>query len=344
MEGSIRHILSNYNLEPGSFQLERIGSGHIHDTFKLSGPKSFVLQRFNDKVFTRPDIVQRNIRLAADHLHAHHPDYLFVAPLAANNGETMIPDEHGHLWRIFDYVGHSYSIDEASTVEQAYLAASAFGRLGRLLSNCDVAGFLPTIDRFHDLAFRYRQFLDELNGAGPDRQKAAADEIADAMRHSFIVTEYETLISKGVLRQGIFHNDTKINNVLFSKDTDKVIAVVDLDTLMPGYFIYDLGDLVRTIVSPVSEEEKDACKIEFRPEFYRAIIEGYLSEMKDSLLPEERSYLSFAGQMMTYIMALRFLADFLRGDTYYNTTYPGQNLVRARNQFRLLNLLIENAS
>jgi Ser/Thr protein kinase RdoA (MazF antagonist) len=135
------------------------------------------------------------------------------------------------------------------------------------------------------------------------------------------------------------HNDTKVNNILFSSTTQKAACAIDLDTLMPGYFIYDLGDMVRTFVSPVSEEEKDTSKIQFRKNIYDALLRGYLSEMNDVLTNDEKKSIPFSGLMMTYIMALRMLADFLRGNTYYHITYPEQNLVRSRNQLHLLGLI-----
>ena len=140
----------------------------------------------------------------------------------------------------------------------------------------------------------------------------------------------------------IVHNDTKINNILFDGITGQTICAIDLDTLMPGYFIYDLGDMVRTFVSPVSEEEKNLEKIVFRKNIYDSLMKGYLSQMNDVMSHEEKQAIPFSGLMMTYIMALRFLADYLNGDVYYHTTYPGQNLVRAKNQFRFLEVLSQN--
>ena len=154
--------------------------------------------------------------------------------------------------------------------------------------------------------------------------------------------KYDNLIQSGALKLRIVHNDTKINNILFDSITGQTICAIDLDTLMPGYFIYDLGDMVRTFVSPVSEEEKDVTKISFRKDIYDALTNGYLSQMNDVMSAEEKSAIPFSGLMMTYIMALRFLADYLNGDVYYHTVYPGQNLVRAKNQFRLLQVLSEN--
>jgi len=344
MDDSIHRVLSAYGLDPATFRLDRIGQGHIHDTYQVIGQTSYVLQRFNDKVFTKPHIVDRNIRLTAEHLAKLAPDYLFVAPIHTQDRRTLVLDEQGRPWRLFDYVVDSYAMDEATTVDQAFRAAAAFGKLTKLLKDVNVAEYAPTIDRFHDLSYRYQQFKEALLAANEERKGEAKQEIDAAVKQSFLVKQYESVIADGRLRPGIFHNDTKINNVLFHKKGNEVAAVVDLDTLMPGYFIYDLGDLVRTIVSPVSEEEKDTSRVEVRKEFYNAIVDGYLSEMKDILSAGELGSVAFSGQMMTYIMALRFLADYLRGDTYYHTTYPGQNLVRARNQFRLLSLLLGSVS
>jgi Ser/Thr protein kinase RdoA (MazF antagonist) len=145
-----------------------------------------------------------------------------------------------------------------------------------------------------------------------------------------------SLIESGSLKPRITHNDTKINNVLFDSTTQKAVCAIDLDTLMPGYFIYDLGDMIRTFVSPVDEEEKDISKIFVRKNIYDSLIQGYLSQMNDTLTSEENKAIPFSGLMMTYIMALRMLTDFLNGDVYYQIRYEGQNLVRATNQLKLL--------
>jgi Ser/Thr protein kinase RdoA (MazF antagonist) len=179
----------------------------------------------------------------------------------------------------------------------------------------------------------------ELAQASEQVRKEVADEIDQVKLYKYLVAEYNQLIESGALKERITHNDTKINNILFDKDSPKAVCIIDLDTLMPGYFIYDLGDLVRTCVSPVSEEEADISKIEFRRPIYDALLTGYLSEMKATMTQEELLAIPFAGKMMTYIMALRFLADYLRGNTYYHISYADQNKVRARNQLHLLKIL-----
>ena len=193
--------------------------------------------------------------------------------------------------------------------------------------------------KFHDLTWRYEQFHTALAQAQSERKELAFNAIDNCLRFSHLVKTYTALINENALKPRITHNDTKINNILFDTETKKAVCVIDLDTLMPGYFIYDLGDMVRTFVSPVSEEEMDLSKITFREDIYQALLRGYLSEMAGELSEQEMKSIPFSGLMMTYIMALRFLADYLNGDVYYTTKYEGQNLVRAVNQLSLLEKL-----
>ena len=222
---------------------------------------------------------------------------------------------------------------------EAFTAASEFAKLTCYLDKINVTDFKETIPHFHDLNLRYQQFETALAKAASERIENASPWIDAGKRFYPLVENYRSLTTRGSLRLRITHNDTKINNILFDAVSRKAVSVIDLDTLMPGYFIYDLGDMVRTFVSPVSEEESDYSKIVFRKEIYDALLTGYLSQMEHVMSIEEKSAIPFSGKMMTYIMALRFLADYLNGDTYYHTRYPGQNLVRAGNQFRFLEVL-----
>ena len=320
--------------------IQPFGSGHINRTFKIDdGDLSFVLQRVNHHVFRKPEIIATNIRLASDHLKRNYPDYLFLSPLPSQTELDMVYDEEGYPWRLMPYFKNSITINEVGTPLEAYEAARGFAQLTKNLSGCDVSKFKPTIDRFHDLNWRFEQFKDALAGAKPDRLERATEAIQACQDFSYLVDEYSNLITDGFLKLRVMHNDTKINNILFDSQSRKVVCVIDLDTLMPGYFIYDLGDMVRTFVSPVSEEEQDLTKITFRKDIYDALLQGYLSEMRSELSEKEIQAIPFAGCMMTYIMALRFLADYLNGDTYYSIVYEGHNLVRATNQLNLLEKL-----
>ncbi|HAC24251.1 MAG TPA: aminoglycoside phosphotransferase family protein [Cytophagales bacterium] len=335
-------VLARFGLPVGDCLAERITTGHINFTYRVEVPsrrRSFILQRINRQVFHKPEIVSANIRLAADYLHKLDPDYLFPEPVQGVDGRDLQYDESGEPWRLFPFLSGTYTVNVATSPAQAYAAAAAFGRFNRLLSNLPIACVGETIPRFHDLAWRWQQFTDACERGVPARLAEASPEISQAKRFSTLVDQYRACLQSGALVKRVFHNDTKINNLLWWGDRHEPACVIDLDTLMPGYFIYDLGDLVRTLVSPVSEEERDVTRIAVRDEYYEAVVNGYTSAMEPVLTGQERQLVPFAGKMMTFIMALRFLSDFLLGDVYYQTHYPGQNLVRARNQLTLLEQL-----
>jgi len=331
-------VLQNFNLKEDSL-VAPIGSGHIHQTFLISDTEKYVLQRVNSNVFTKPEVIATNNRTAANYLAKNFPAYLFPTTIASQSGTELVYDDQGFPWRLYPLIGNTITVDFVTSTTEAYEAAAGFGRLSKNLNEIDCSLFQPTLDRFHDLDWRYQQFETELAQASEQVRKEVADEIDQVKLYKYLVAEYNQLIESGALKERITHNDTKINNILFDKDSPKAVCIIDLDTLMPGYFIYDLGDLVRTCVSPVSEEEADISKIEFRRPIYDALLTGYLSEMKATMTQEELLAIPFAGKMMTYIMALRFLADYLRGNTYYHISYADQNKVRARNQLHLLKIL-----
>lgn len=334
---AIAQVLACYKISTKSASIHRIGDGHINKTFQVGG--DYVLQQVNTRVFTKPEIITKNVRVATDHLKRVAPDYFFMAPVQNINGDDITRDTDGGVWRMFPFVKEGVTLNEISDPAQAFKAAQAFGRLSHLLSTSDVSFYDETIPRFHDIALRYEQFEEALASAQVGRKKISENVLSGYQEHKDLVDQYEKLIASGNLKLRIMHNDTKINNVLFSKQQDEVICVVDLDTLMPGYFIYDLGDMIRTMVSPVSEEESDYTKIMVRREIAEAIISGYLSEMDSVLTEHEKLAISLAGTMMTFMIGIRFLTDYLSGDYYFRTSYPGQNLVRATNQLVLLNRL-----
>ncbi|SKC77070.1 phosphotransferase enzyme family protein [Ohtaekwangia koreensis] len=335
-------IRRKFPLGTGKFQVEPIHAGYINQTYKLTGENSYILQRLNKNVFKHPETVAKNIRAAADYIYLHDPDYLFLSSIKTTSGDEMVYDDEGFPWRLFPYIANTITVNKVETEEEAFNAASGFARLTKKLAGSDLTLFQATIDRFHDLRWRYEQFDEALTRATPERKEEASNVIRTCQSYIYLVEKYRQVIASGDLSLRIMHNDTKINNILFDATTRKDICVIDLDTLMPGYFIYDLGDMIRTFVSPVDEEVKDVSQIVVRKNIYDALVKGYLSEMDSILTEKEKGLIEFSGQMMTYIMGLRMLTDFLNGDIYYQTTYPKQNLIRARNQLRLLDLLAGN--
>lgn len=334
---TITPVLKAYGLNASQLSIERINSGHINYTYKVL--PGYVLQRINKNVFLQPRVLSDNLKEASSFLKQNAPDYLFLHAIKTLSGEDLFFDEEGYPWRLFPYFENTVSINEVANDKQAYAAAQAFGQLSRQLQGCDISKFQETIPRFHDLSLRYEQFEMALSTSSSERIQLANELIDKYKSYKYLVEKYTNLIRSNQLILRIIHNDTKINNVLFERDTNKIVCVIDLDTLMPGYFIYDLGDMIRTFVSPVSEEEIDFSKIKIREEIHQAILDGYLSEMGTILSDEEKLAIPIAGSIMTYMIGLRFLTDFLNGDTYYQTSYPRQNINRAKNQLYLLELL-----
>lgn len=333
-------VLGAYGFSPAA-TCHPLGAGHIHTTLLLEeGTRQGVLQQINTTVFKNPQAISHNLRVVGDYLQQHSPGYLFPQPLAARDGTDLVTDRTQRIWRLLPYVADTITLEKVATPAQAFEAARGFGLLARNLRGLDPALLQPTIDRFHDLVWRYAQFAQAVAHAPAALRATAAQAIARAQALHWLADAYQTHRLSGRLPARITHNDTKVNNILFDCKTQKAACVVDLDTIMPGYFIYDLGDLVRTCVSPAAEDETALDEIQVRTDVQQALEDGYLCEMGDVLTPGERALIPFAGQMMTYIMALRFLTDYLGGNTYYKIKHPNHNLDRAKNQLQLLELLL----
>lgn len=333
-------VLPAYGLQERSLKIESVGGGLINDTWKITTKEeAFILQKVNHDVFKKPDHIAFNIRLIADYLHQHYPQYHFVAPLSSVDGHELVHLKDEGFFRLFPFVADSHTRDVVDTPEQAYEAARQFGKFASHLASFDVNQLKITIPWFHDLALRYQQFLQAMNNAGKQRFTKAENLIRTLLLQADIVSVYSNVVNDPAFKLRVTHHDTKISNVLFNSQ-EKGICVIDLDTVMPGYFISDIGDMMRTYLSPVSEEESDFSKIVVREEFYKAIVQGYNHEMKEVLTEKEKEHFFYAGKFMIYMQALRFLTDYLNDDIYYGANYEDHNLVRAGNQACLLEKLI----
>jgi Ser/Thr protein kinase RdoA (MazF antagonist) len=338
---TLYNILSAYGLQGKPLQVAAFGSGLINSTWKITtGGREYILQKVNDAIFTRPEKIAHNIRMIAGYLQEHHPDYLFIAPLTTQDGAEMIYLEGEGFFRLFPFVTNSRSIDVVETPSQAFEAAAQFGRFTRMLTGMDTNLLEITLPEFHNLTLRYQQFRTALEKGNSERIAACGALIEALERHARIVETFEQIKGDPEFKLRVTHHDTKISNVLFDA-RGKGLCVIDLDTAMPGYFISDVGDMMRTYLSPVSEEEPDFSKIEVRDDFYKAIVAGYYSEMKGELTSTEQGHFFYAGLFMIYMQALRFLTDYLNNDRYYGAKYGDQNKVRAGNQLCLLQRLLE---
>jgi len=333
-------VLSAYGIDDRSL-VETFGSGLINNTWKvIAGDKAYILQRVNHAVFKEPQDIANNISLVGEYLKRNHPEYKFIAPVATPKGDEMIYISGQGYFRMFPFVAGSHSKDVVETPEQAYEAATQFGRFTRLLHGIDIKKLRLTIPCFHDLSLRYKQFLLAIEMGNKDRIRESEALIKSLVAHADIVTEYDNIVVNPDFRLRVTHHDTKISNVLFDQK-GRGICVIDLDTVMPGYFISDVGDMMRTYLSPVSEEETDFEKIRVRDDFYKAIVQGYYNEMKDELTETEKKHFFYAGEFIIYMQAIRFLTDYLNDDIYYGAKYPRHNFMRAKNQSILLEQLLK---
>lgn len=326
-------VLSTYNIDSGKAFIRPIGNGLIHKTWYVNTADGheYILQKVNTSVFKRPDDIADNMRLMGDYLNSNEPDYLFIR-LKNDRVYTMAD---GEVYRMYPFVKDSTTIDTPENTKQVFEAARQFGLFTKKLSGLDAGSLHITLPDFHDLTLRYAQFETALKTGDKNRLDNASAEIEQLKEHAGIVTQFEKIIKDPEFHLRVTHHDTKINNVLFDK-LNNGICIIDLDTVMPGYFISDVGDMMRTYLSPLNEESTDFDHIKIEDEYLKAITEGYLSEMKDELTEKEKSVFYFSGRFMMYMQALRFLTDYLNKDVYYGAKYPGHNLNRAKNQLVLL--------
>lgn len=339
-------ILTHYGLNPENYSVQAFGGGLINRTWTICAPAQhpcYILQQINTSIFKHPEDIALNIRNIGTYLKQHYPGYLFAGALPTLSGQELHIDDNRQYYRLFPFIPKSHSIEVVHTPAEALEAARQFARFTHLLSGFDAASLKITIPQFHDLSLRYRQFTNALSNGNLQRVQACAELISYLQRQEHLVHTYERIKNDAGFRMRVIHHDTKISNVLFDEN-DKGLCVIDLDTVMPGYFISDVGDMMRTYLSPANEEEKDMNKISVRDDFFTAIATGYISELKNELTETEKQHFVYAGEFMIYMQALRFLTDHLNNDVYYGARYEGHNFIRAQNQAVLLQKYMAKAT
>ncbi len=333
----MQNIFKQYGWEvKASSQLHQ---GLINSTYAVATLNGdYILQTINHHIFKDPFAIDFNINALSSYLTNQAPDYLFTHLEKTLDGKTLIEWE-GKYFRAFKKI-EGYALSLLENENQAYEAAKQFGTFTHQLSNFDANRLQITLPDFHNLSLRYHQFLDSLQNGNQDRINAAVTAISFLKAQQPYVEKYEKFIQHSDVKRRVTHHDTKISNVLFrqSNGAEKGICVIDLDTVMPGYFISDIGDMCRTCLCNVTEEEANLDLLQVDTNKWSAIQKGYLFAMDAELSSFEKDHFFFAGQFMIYMQALRFLTDHLNMDIYYGAQKEGQNYVRALNQIRLLEL------
>ncbi|HEY0680287.1 MAG TPA: aminoglycoside phosphotransferase family protein [Chitinophagaceae bacterium] len=335
----LQQIASGFGLEQAS--VEPLGSGLIHYTFKAeSDGQAIIMQQINTKVFADPNALIENYLVIYDHLK--QMDGIKVpAPVPASNGEWLLKDDNNEIWRATEYISNSYTPAATENAKAAYTTASCFARFSRALSGIELSDLRILLADFHDLTYRYHQFEDVVSNTQGMRLMRSTHVIAEVRQRKHLVDFYTSIKNNPEFPVRLMHHDCKINNILFDMDTNEVICPIDLDTIMPGKYFSDLGDMIRTMACTVDENSREWEKIDIKPEFYEAIVNGYLDGIGKELTTEETANIHKSGLLMVYMQTIRFVTDFLNGDIYYQTTYPEQNLNRALNQLILLEKLEE---
>jgi Ser/Thr protein kinase RdoA (MazF antagonist) len=333
-------ILRQYGIDASKAQTEKFGTGLINHTWKITAQgRSYILQQVNQAVFTNPLAIDKNLSKLTGYFHTNYPAYLFVGPLPSVDGKTLLMLE-GNYYRLFPFITDSRTLDVVTDKESAYLAARQFGLFSSLLNNFNTAALEVTLPDFHNLSLRYDQFTDAVAGAAAARLTQAGECIDFINSQMPVIESYRMLVAQKKLPLRVIHHDTKISNVLFDS-AGKGLCVIDLDTVMPGYFISDIGDMMRTYLCTASEEEMDFDRIVIRKDFFKAIYDGYMEQMDQILNDIEKSNFIYAGKFIILMQAIRFLTDYLQNDIYYGKKYDLHNLNRAKNQITLLKRYLE---
>ncbi|HMP86489.1 MAG TPA: aminoglycoside phosphotransferase family protein [Lacibacter sp.] len=333
-------LLNDFAIASASAAPEHLGAGLIHDAWKVqAGESAYVLQRINTTVFRQPEALENNLDQLTRHFSKEAGSPVFLPPIRSRSGSIHVTTDAG-MWRLFPYVEDCASVSTAQDPNQAFETARLFGRFVRELATLPASALQPSLPGFHDLPLRFRQFETALQQGIPNRLREAAELIYFLQQQQHLVSTVQSRIRCGAWPRRIYHHDAKTGNVLLdAKGVGRY--VIDYDTVMPGYVYSDAGDLLRTCLCPVGEEETRFEAIEARADYFRAVIEGYLPELKGILTTAEQADLLLSGEIMIYLQSLRFLTDFLQGDAYYGSRYPGHNRVRAQNQATLLQRLQE---
>ena len=349
----INHFLISFGRTEKMAEWKPFGHGHINDTFlvRTAGNNSpdFILQRKNHYVFKDVPGMLNNIILATDHIRAKlvasgetDPDRRVMKYLSAPNGKYYVLDETGNYWTLFLFIRDSHGIEEVTNPGQAFTAGKAFGRFQLELSDLDSSSLIETIPNFHNGKYRFQQFTDAISRNSAGRRTEMQPVIDHLLNRADEMLKLQNWLDRGELPLRITHNDTKINNILFDHQNN-ILCIIDLDTVMPGSILFDFGDAIRTLGNSAAEDEADLSKIHFQTAYFEAFTNGYLSECSRFLTPLEKESLVYSCRYMVWEQAIRFLSDYLNGDTYYKIAYPEHNKTRTLSQLRYLEVLEENS-
>ncbi len=351
MDNDLKSLFECFIADGTFLSGEPFGSGHIHETFHIKTSEQdkddYILQKLNNKVFKNIPELQANIERVTVHLlkkisaiPGSDVKRQCLRLIPAKDGNGWINDNYGHFWRMFVFIPNHRTYDIVDSPDKAKEGGKAIGRFQALLADLPGKPLFETIPDFHNIEKRLETFTETLRKDRAGRVRKTTDETDFILKRSDDMKIIHRLGREGKVPVRITHNDTKFNNILFDEN-DKSLCIIDLDTVMPGYFHSDFGDAIRTGANRAAEDEKDLTKVRMDIRLFEGYARGYLSEIKDILNSIEKEYLALAPIIMTYEQALRFLTDYIDGDTYYKIHHKHHNLQRTRAQIRLVESMEE---
>ncbi len=339
MESKLWSILQNYDISVNEeTDVHPFGDGHINDTYMINSEPKYILQRIKTSIFREPEKLMENISAVCDALYRKlggKPDSEPLRLALTKDGKTFYRTEDNEYYRVYYYIP-SRSYNAVESPEQLSIVAGAFGKFQKELADFPAASLYETIPNFHNTPIRLDNLKTAIAKNAAGRAASVQKEIDFALSYGDRIHVVTDGIADGSIPLRVTHNDTKLNNILFSPDKDVCISVIDLDTVMPGSLLYDFGDALRFAASSAAEDETDLNRVWCRLDLFEAFTRGYLREMYGEITPRELELLPFSVLLMTYECGIRFLTDYLDGDVYFKIHHPDHNLERARNQLKLV--------
>lgn len=341
-------VASLFELNGEIIDIKTFGNGHINDTFLVTlddgtaAGSKVILQKMNKSIFHKPEEVMENILGVTSHLRKKITEFggdpkretLNVIP--AKDGRPYCIDNEGEYWRALRYITDATCYEQVEKPEDFYESAVAFGRFQSLLADYPAKTLHETIEGFHDTKARFAVFKKAVEEDVMGRASSVQKEIQFVMDHEDVAEYFGSLLEKGEIPLRVTHNDTKLNNIMIDNKTGKGICVIDLDTVMPGLAMNDFGDSIRFGASTAAEDEPDLEKVWCDMELYEIYAKGFIEGCSGKLTENEIRLLPMGAKVMTFECGMRFLTDYLQGDTYFKTHREGQNLDRCRTQFKLV--------
>ena len=345
-ELSFHSVSSHFKIAGKYVSCERYGEGHINDTYKVTTEENgkeihYILQRINDRLFSDVEKLMHNIELVTEFcrrsvgVRGGDPLRECLNIVRTKEGKTYYFDGKNYF-RVYVFIENATTYQTVRNPRDFYESAVAFGNFANLLAGFDASQLYEILPNFHNTKVRYENFLRAVEKDEYGRKAETEKEIEWVMRHKALCGKIVDAIAAGEIPLRVTHNDTKLNNVMLDDETGKGIAVIDLDTVMPGSLCYDFGDSIRFGCNSAAEDEPDTSKVHFVFDLYKTYLDGYLSAVGKSITQREKELLPWGAVLMTYECGMRFLTDYLEGDVYFRTHRERQNLDRARTQFKLV--------